>query len=124
MHRILIVEDNPVDQRLFEQALGDPTREIEICSDGREALAAFERCAADVVISDIMMPKRDGLQLLTDLKADPGTHDLPVILLSAKAQRAEVQQGLDLGADDYITKPFDPLELIDRLNAVVTRPRR
>ncbi|MDQ4069836.1 MAG: response regulator, partial [Actinomycetota bacterium] len=67
---------------------------------------------------------RDGLQLLGDLKADPDTEDLPVILLSAKAQKAEVQQGLDMGADDYITKPFDPLELIDRLNAVMSRPRR
>jgi len=71
-----------------------------------------------------MMPRRDGLQLLTDLKADPSTEDLPVILLSAKAQRTEVQHGLDMGADDYITKPFDPLELIDRLNAVVTKSRR
>ena len=49
---------------------------------------------------------------------------MPVILLSAKAQKNEVQQGIDMGADDYITKPFDPLELIDRLNAVMTRPRR
>jgi two-component system phosphate regulon response regulator PhoB len=70
------------------------------------------------------MPRRDGLQLLRELKRDPETEDLPVILLSAKAQKTEVQQGLDLGADDYITKPFDPLELIDRLNAVMTRPRR
>ena len=67
MHRILIVEDNPVDQRLFEQALSDPTREIEICNDGREALAAFERRAADLVISDIMMPNMEGNELLTEL---------------------------------------------------------
>ena len=60
MHRILIVEDNPVDQRLFEQALSDPTREIEICNDGREALAAFERRAADLILL------RDDLGAVTD----------------------------------------------------------
>jgi CheY-like chemotaxis protein len=80
MHRILIVEDNPVDQRLFEQALGDPTREIEICSDGREALAAFERRPADVVISDIMMPNLEGNELLPELHRR--APNLPVILVT------------------------------------------
>jgi DNA-binding response OmpR family regulator len=71
-----------------------------------------------------MMPRLDGLQLVVLLREDPRTRSLPVILLSAKAQNAEVQQGLDLGADDYVTKPFDPLELIDRVNAVLARARR
>jgi DNA-binding response OmpR family regulator len=66
----------------------------------------------------------DGLRLVAELKQDPSTRNLPVILLSAKAQNAEVQQGLDAGADDYVTKPFDPLELIDRVNAVLARSRR
>jgi adenylate cyclase len=96
-----------------------------ICAaDGEEGFRRAREDHPDIVISDIMMPRRDGLQLLSDLKGNASTQKLPVILLSAKAQKTEVQQGLDLGADDYITKPFDPLELIDRLNAVMTRPRR
>ena len=92
--------------------------------DGEEGFRRAKAERPDIVISDIMMPRRDGLQLLADLKGDRATEHLPVILLSAKAQKTEVQQGLDLGADDYITKPFDPLELIDRLNAVMTKSRR
>src|SRR5713101_4791990 len=79
-HRILIVEDTPVDQRLFERALSEPGREIEVCSDGREALAAFERRAADLVVSDIVMPNMEGLELLSELHTRvPG---LPVILVT------------------------------------------
>jgi DNA-binding response OmpR family regulator len=88
----------------------------------------LERAGADspdVVLSDIMMPRLDGLQLLTRLKGDPATADLPVVLLSAKAQTAEVERGMALGADDYVTKPFDPLELLDRVHAALQRgPRR
>jgi DNA-binding response OmpR family regulator len=121
---VLVIDDDPVILELLRVNFEIEGFDVICASDGEEGLRRAQVDRPDVVISDIMMPKRDGLQLLTDLKADPGTHDLPVILLSAKAQRAEVQQGLDLGADDYITKPFDPLELIDRLNAVVARPRR
>ena len=77
-----------------------------------------------MVLSDVMMPRVDGLQLLAELKADPATARLPVVLLSAKAQNAEVRQGLAMGADDYVTKPFDPLELLDRVNAVLAKSRQ
>ena len=70
-----------------------------------------------------MMPRLDGLQLLSELRADPATAGLPVVLLSAKAQNAEVERGLALGAADYVTKPFDPLELLDRVNAVLDNHR-
>ncbi len=121
---VLVIDDDPVILELLRVNFEIEGFDVICAKDGEEGLARAQRDQPDVVISDIMMPRRDGLQLLTDLKGDPSTEDLPVILLSAKAQRSEVQQGLDLGADDYITKPFDPLELIDRLNAVMTRPRR
>jgi CheY-like chemotaxis protein len=73
----------------------------------------------DAVVSDIMMPRMDGLEMVTRLRSDPATRALPVLLLSAKAQSAEVQAGLDAGADDYLTKPFDPFELIDRVNKLL-----
>ncbi len=121
---VLVIDDDPVILELLRVNFEIEGFDVVCASNGEEGLRLAHSAAPDVVISDIMMPRRDGLQLLSDLKADPGTEDLPVILLSAKAQKSEVQQGLDMGADDYITKPFDPLELIDRLNAVMTRPRR
>ncbi len=121
---VLVIDDDPVILELLRVNFEIEGFDVICATDGEEGLRRAHDEGPDVVISDIMMPRRDGLQLLTDLKGDPQTEDLPVILLSAKAQKAEVQQGLDLGADDYITKPFDPLELIDRLNAVMSRPRR
>jgi len=121
---VLVIDDDPVILELLRVNFEIEGFDVICAADGEEGLRRAQADQPDVVISDIMMPRRDGLQLLTDLKGDPLTENLPVILLSAKAQRSEVQQGLDMGADDYITKPFDPLELIDRLNAVVTRPRR
>ncbi len=121
---VLVIDDDPVILELLRVNFEIEGFDVLCAKDGEEGLRRAQAERPDVVISDIMMPKRDGLQVLSDLKADPSTEDLPVILLSAKAQKSEVQHGLDLGADDYITKPFDPLELIDRLNAVMTRPRR
>ncbi|HVB79223.1 MAG TPA: sigma-54 dependent transcriptional regulator [Candidatus Binataceae bacterium] len=112
-HRILIVEDNAVDQRLFEQALSDPTREIEICNDGREALAAFERHAADVVVSDIMMPNMEGLELLDELhRRVPG---LPVILVTRFGSISAAVAAMQAGAFDYVTKPVEVFELQTRV---------
>jgi DNA-binding response OmpR family regulator len=120
---VLVIDDDPVILELLRVNFEIEGLDVICASDGEEGFRKAQTEQPDIVISDIMMPRRDGLQLLTDLKRDPTTSDLPVILLSAKAQKTEVQQGLDLGADDYITKPFDPLELIDRLNAVMTRSR-
>jgi DNA-binding response OmpR family regulator len=120
---VLVIDDDPVILELLRVNFEIEGFDVICATDGEEGLKRAQADHPDVVISDIMMPRRDGLQLLNDLRADPGTEHLPIILLSAKAQRNEVQQGLDMGADDYITKPFDPLELIDRLNAVMTRPR-
>jgi len=121
---VLVIDDDPVILELLRVNFEIEGFDVICASDGEEGLKRAQTDQPDAVISDIMMPRRDGLQLLADLKGDAATEHLPVILLSAKAQRSEVQQGLDLGADDYITKPFDPLELIDRLHAVMTRPRR
>jgi len=121
---VLVIDDDPVILELLRVNFEIEGFDVICATDGEEGLKRAQAEQPDIVISDIMMPRRDGLQLLDDLKSDPRTEGLPVILLSAKAQRSEVQHGLDMGADDYITKPFDPLELIDRLNAVMTRPRR
>jgi DNA-binding response OmpR family regulator len=120
---VLVIDDDPVILELLRVNFEIEGFDVICATDGEDGLRRAQLDRPDIVISDIMMPRRDGLQLLTELKADPSTEDLPVILLSAKAQKSEVQHGIDMGADDYITKPFDPLELIDRLNAVMARPR-
>jgi DNA-binding response OmpR family regulator len=121
---VLVIDDDPVILELLRVNFEIEGFDVVTAKDGDEGFALASKLQPDIVISDIMMPRRDGLQLLRDLKADPRTEDLPVILLSAKAQKSEVEHGLDMGADDYITKPFDPIQLIDRLNAVMGKPRR
>jgi DNA-binding response OmpR family regulator len=122
--KVLVVDDDPVILELLRLNFEMEGFEVVSACDGR---AGFDRAvteAPDLVISDIMMPNVDGLEMLQQLRAEPGTAGLPVLLLSAKAQQNEVQRGLDLGADDYVTKPFDPLELLDRVNALLAQPRQ
>ena len=124
MSRVLVVDDDPVILELLRINFEIEGFEVLRASDGEEGLRRARDEAPDVVLCDIMMPRLDGLQLLTTLRADPATARLPVVLLSAKAQNVEVERGLSLGADDYVTKPFDPLELLDRVNAVLAKSRR
>jgi DNA-binding response OmpR family regulator len=124
MPKVLVIDDDPVIVELLRVNFEIEGFEVVSAGDGREGYERARSERPDLVLSDIMMPRFDGLQLLSMLKRDPATRSLPVILLSAKAQNAEVQQGLELGADDYVTKPFDPLELIDRVNAVLAKARR
>jgi DNA-binding response OmpR family regulator len=124
MPKVLVIDDDPVIVELLRVNFEIEGFDVVSAADGREGFERAQADRPDVVLSDIMMPRFDGLQLLSRLKTDPTTKALPVILLSAKAQNAEVQQGLDMGADDYVTKPFDPFELIDRVNAVLAKSRR
>ena len=117
--RLLVVDDDPVIVELLRINFEIEGFEVLSASDGEEGFQRARSERPDLVLSDIMMPRVDGLQLLRRLRADPATARLPVMLLSAKAQHAEVEQGLAMGAADYITKPFDPLELLDRVHAVL-----
>jgi DNA-binding response OmpR family regulator len=121
---VLVVDDDPVILRLLQVNFDLEGIEVVTAVDGEEGLKLAQSNPPDLVISDIMMPKVNGLELLAALRSSPDTASLPVILLSAKAQVADVQRGLELGADDYVTKPFDPLELIDRVYKVLAKSRR
>ena len=121
---VLVVDDDPVILRLLQVNFELEGISVDTAVDGEEGLKMVQADPPDLVISDIMMPKVNGLEFLAALRSAPDTAAMPVILLSAKAQVADVQRGLELGADDYVTKPFDPLELIDRVYKVLAKTRR
>jgi CheY-like chemotaxis protein len=110
---VLIVDDN-ADMRSYVRRLLDKRWEVETAANGRAALEAIRRRKPELVLTDVMMPELDGYGLLRALRADPNTRDLPVILLSARAGEDARIEGLDAGADDYLTKPFSARELIAR----------
>jgi DNA-binding response OmpR family regulator len=112
---VLVVDDDPVIVRLLEVNFEMEGFAVRTAADGLEGLASAKAQRPDVIVSDVMMPRMDGLQLVNELKADPATASIPVILLSAKAQADDVRAGIDAGADDYVTKPFEPLDLLDRV---------
>jgi DNA-binding response OmpR family regulator len=121
---VLVIDDDPVIVKLLRVNFELEGFNVISAGDGLEGVEKARNERPDVVISDIMMPEMNGLELVSTLKSDPATADLPVLLLSAKAQMTDVQRGFELGADDYVTKPFDPIELIDKVTALAAAARR
>ncbi len=118
---VLAADDDPLIRELIQFRLERSGYEVVTVEDGEAALAAaFERRPA-LVILDVMMPKLDGYEVTRRLRADERTAKLPVILLTARAQEADVSAGFDAGADDYLTKPFSPKELRARVQAILGR---
>jgi DNA-binding response OmpR family regulator len=119
--KVLLVEDDPVILRLLEVNFDLEGFDVVVAHDGAEGIDLARSERPDLVISDIMMPNVSGLELVAALKGDGTTAGIPIILLSAKAQSADVKAGMEAGADDYVTKPFEPLELVDRVRALIAR---
>jgi DNA-binding response OmpR family regulator len=119
--KVLLVEDDPVILRLLEVNFELEGFDVVLARDGAEGIEMARSERPDLVISDIMMPNVSGLELVAALKGDGGTAGIPIILLSAKAQSADVKAGMEAGADDYVTKPFEPLDLVDRVRALIPR---
>ena len=118
---VLVVEDDPTILTLLEVNFEMEGFVVLTAEDGEAGLAVAKESKPDVVVSDVMMPKMSGLELVQAMKADKALSRIPIVLLSAKAQGTDVRSGLEAGADDYVTKPFEPLDLIDRVNAVLLR---
>jgi len=116
---VLVVDDDPVILKLLEVNFEMEGFIVLVAHDGEEGIEVARDNQPDVVVSDIMMPKKSGLELVVALKGDTSTSEIPIILLSAKAQNADVRTGLEAGADDYVTKPFEPLDLVDRVNRLL-----
>jgi CheY-like chemotaxis protein len=115
--RVLVVDDDDVIRQLISVNLELEGFEVETAVDGEDCLKKVKDVAPDVVTLDIMMPRLDGWETATRLRQDPETSALKVVLLSARAQEADLERGTRIGVDAYLTKPFDPDELI----AVVRR---
>ena len=109
--RVLWADDDPMIRSVMAMNLEAEGFDVQTVADGDEAYEAAVRSCPDVLVLDIMMPGRDGYTVLRDLRLNPATAEVPVVLLSAKATDAEVWEGWKAGADYYITKPFDPTEL-------------
>ena len=120
MSRILVVDDDPNIRELVRLFLEREGINVFEASNGAEALAKLESTRADMVILDIMMPQMDGWELCRTLRAAGET---PVLMLTAKGETCQKVKGFDLGADDYIVKPFEPLELVARVKALLKRYR-
>jgi signal transduction histidine kinase len=114
--RLLIAEDNP-DMRAYLTELLAPEYEVAAVENGRKALEAASTVLPDIILSDVMMPEMDGMELVAHLKGDPDLRELPVILLTARAGSSAAATGLETGADDYVSKPFTPEELRARVRA-------
>ena len=120
MNKILVVDDDSHIRELVRVFLQQDGFAVAEAADGLEALAYLAAAKADLVVLDIMLPHLDGWELCRRLRAD---YDLPVLMLTAKAETSQKIKGFDLGADDYLVKPFEPLELVARVKALLKRYR-
>jgi len=119
--RILVADDDVDIRELVEFKLSTMGHEIVAVGDGAAAIEACRAEKPDLAVLDVMMPGVSGLDAIREIRADPTLSDLPVILLTARAQESDVETGFDSGADDYITKPFSPRELAARVEALLAK---
>jgi DNA-binding response OmpR family regulator len=117
--RVVIVEDEPHIVLSLEFLLQRAGYDTVTAADGEAGLALVRRLRPDVVLLDIMLPKRNGYEICQAIKSDPGLRTIPVIMLSARGQEVEVLKGLELGAASYVTKPFGNADILEAIRAVL-----
>jgi two-component system phosphate regulon response regulator PhoB len=120
---VLVVEDEPDIRNLIVHHLTREGFRCRTAASGADALARVRTAAPELVVLDLMLPGLDGLEVCRRLRADPATAALPIIMLTAKADEIDRVVGLEMGADDYLAKPFSPKELVARVRAVLRRTR-
>jgi DNA-binding response OmpR family regulator len=123
MPKVLVVDDDRAIQQLLEVNLELDGYDVAKAVDGAEALEMVASFAPDIVLLDVMMPRMDGREVCKRLKADPKTAALPIVFLSARAQEMDVSLGLELGAAAYLTKPFEPQDLLDTVRRVLAESK-
>ena len=119
MKKILIVDDRPEVVELVRVILEGEDYEIVDASNGKEALKKARLEKPDLVLLDVVMPKMDGFEVCRKLKKDPQTKEIPIIMLTAKAQEVNQEKGREVGARDYLTKPFSPSALLTKIEEIL-----
>jgi DNA-binding response OmpR family regulator len=122
MSTVLIADDDPDILALVTFKVKQAGYTLITATDGAAALAAARETTPDLVVLDVSMPRMSGLEVCRELRADPATAKVPVLLLTARAQEADIEAGFDVGADDYVVKPFSPRELVARIAAILGPP--
>lgn len=119
--KVLVVDDNPQMVELLQANLesGLPQVTILTASDGQEALAMVAQHRPDLVLLDIMMPRMSGFEACRHIKADPATRMIPVIMVTALDEQADIERGVEVGADDYLVKPINKVELLSRVKTLL-----
>ena len=112
---VLVVDDEPNIVLSLEFIMKQAGFDVRVARDGEEALQAIEQSCPDLVLLDVMMPKRDGYDVCQTIRANPVWKDIHIIMLTAKGRDIEREKGMALGADDYITKPFSTREVVARV---------
>jgi two-component system alkaline phosphatase synthesis response regulator PhoP len=115
MSKVLVVEDDFSTAELIKFTLGTKDISVDIAGDGGEAIKKVRTNTPDVIVLDIMLPTMDGYQVCELIKHNVMWQCIPIIMLSAKVQREDISKGLDKGADEYMTKPFEPNKLMERV---------
>ncbi|HET7824871.1 MAG TPA: response regulator, partial [Anaeromyxobacter sp.] len=122
-HRILIVDDEPNIVISLEYLMKREGFDTAVAADGEAALAALEKVPPDLVILDVMLPRMNGFEVCRRIRADPRWRALRILMLTAKGRDTEVEKGLGLGADAYVTKPFSTKDLVAQIRMLLGAPR-
>lgn len=121
---VYIVEDDTSIRELETYALKNASFDVIGFADGKELMQAIKDRIPDIILLDIMLPKEDGLDILNNIRNSAEYYSIPIIMVTAKTSEIDAVKGLDMGADDYITKPFGVMELVSRVKAVLRRINR
>ena len=118
---VLAVDDDHVIRGLLEVNLEMEGHQVMTAFDGQDALEKVAQQRPDLILLDVMMPRVNGWQVAEALKGDEATRDIPIVFLSARAMEADVRKGTEIGVDEYVTKPFDPIDLMELVNRLLAK---
>jgi len=121
LKRVLIIEDDKDIVELVRYNLANEGFEVTAIADGSSGLASLRKAAPDLLILDLMLPRMPGLEVCKEIRRDSTLNRLPILMLTARGEEADRVVGLEMGADDYVTKPFSPRELVARVKALLRR---
>ncbi len=121
MFKVLVVEDEPENQLAIQVILTVEGFEVVSVEDGRLALGVAKEQRPDLILLDVMMPEINGFDVFAQLRGDEETKNIPIIMLSALAQQRDVARAVEAGVDDYVAKPFEPADLVERIRAAINQ---